>query len=121
MLMEEYQDRFLAETYSDDEPVCFGIKQRGKDVEWLADMPESLFHRCQSLARAYSLHLLPSINYYQRTRLSKAQCHRLVEELEFIQSVVKDSLLEKYLTEFKACILRCARLPFDVEAIIEGP
>jgi len=119
--MEEYKDRFLAETYSDDQPVCFGIKKRGKDVEWLAEMPESLFDRCQSIARAYSLHLLPSINYYQPTRLSKAQCSTLVEEVEFIESVVKDSLLEKYLPEFKAAILRCVRLPFDVEAVIEGP
>lgn len=95
MVMEEYKDRFVAETYSDDEPVCFGIRLRGKEVEWLTDMPEILFNRCQSIARAYSLHLLPSINYYQPTRLSKAQCQTLVSELEFIQSVVNDSLLEK--------------------------
>ena len=119
--MEEYQDRFLVETYSDDEPVCFGIKLHGKDVEWLADMPERLFNRCQSIAHAYSLHLLPNINYYQPTRLSKSQCQTLVEELEFIQSVVKDPLLENYLPGLKESVLRCVRVPFEVEAIIEGP
>jgi hypothetical protein len=121
MVTEEYQDRFLAGTYSDDEPVCFGIRHRGKEVEWLADMPESLFNRCQSIGRAYSLHLLPSINYCQPVRLSKAQCQRLVEELEFILSVVNDSLLGEYVPKFKDSVLSFVRLPFEAEAVIEGP
>lgn len=121
--MEILQDRFSAETYADDEPICFVIKRKGAEFEKLAEMPERLFARCQHLAQAYSLHLLPSINHYQSTSLDRTQCQTLVEELEFIQFVVNDSLLENYLPRFKEIALECAQSPFinTTYLVIEGP
>jgi hypothetical protein len=121
--MEIYQDRFLGKSYSGDEPVCFGIRQNGSDTQWLAEMPENLFVRCQLIARAYSLHLLPSINYNESISLDRTQCQGLIEELEFIQFVVNDPLLETYLRPLKEIVLQCARSPFinTTFLLIEGP
>ena len=122
-LMEIFQDRFSDETYADDEPICFGIKRNGEELENPAKMPERVFARCQHLAQAYSLHLLSSINYYESTSLDPTQCQTLVEELEFIQLVVNDPLLEKYLPRFKEIALQCAQSPFinTTLLVIEGP
>ena len=121
--MDIFQDRFSAETYADDEPICLAIKQNGAEFENLVEMPERLFARCQHLAQAYSLHLLPSINYYETTSLDRTQCQTLVEELEFIQFVVNDPLIENYLRRFKEIALQCAQSPFinTTYLLIEGP
>ncbi|HEY8562081.1 MAG TPA: hypothetical protein VIL74_17035 [Pyrinomonadaceae bacterium] len=121
--MKIFRDRFSAETYADDEPICFGIKRNGAEFENSAEMPERLFVRCQCLAQAYSLHLLSSINYYETTSLDRTQCQTLVEELEFIQFVVNDPLLESHLPRFKEIALQCAQSPFlnTTYLVIEGP
>jgi hypothetical protein len=115
--MGAFDSRFNDKTYEGDEPIEFSALPSGVS----AAIPERLFHRAQQIARAYELHLLPTIDIYCRTVLVKDQCRVLLEELELIISVVRDALLESNITRVKNVVEQCTRHPADSSLVIEGP
>lgn len=114
-MTDDFADRFEPSRYAGDEPVCIA----GAGRTW--DVPEGLFGRLQNLARAYELHLLPTIDIYGTTRLNAKQCVTLADELTFVRGVVEDRLLRPHLDELITIATVCARSPPAVELVIEGP
>jgi hypothetical protein len=102
--IDRFLDRFDPATYADDEPVClFLVEGVGGDTEvWV---PERLWHRLQAIASAYHLHLLPVLGWSRDPRFINAQqCQTLVDELEFVATVVDDALLNALIQELvKLC------------------
>lgn len=84
-------------------------------------MPESLFARAQSIARAYDLHLLPAIELYAETTLNKAQCVTLLEEVQFVGRVVNDHLLAQHLLSLERMLLAGVNAAGPTAILIEGP
>lgn len=113
---DRFADRFLAETYARDEVVQLGYGDAVSTVR----VPERLFARAQCVARAYELHLLPTIDIYSRTRLNGPQCEALLDEISFIAMVSNDDLLREHLGRVQTVVSACARVP-QRELIIEGP
>jgi hypothetical protein len=99
--MTDFADRFAPERYEHDEPVTVTTNGAGYDI------PERLFARAQQLAAAYELHLLPSINIYERTTFNQLQCVTLADELAFLRSIISDPLLNTHLDQLRALTERC--------------
>jgi hypothetical protein len=113
--MTELTDRFVSDRYARDESVRITAAGGAHSV------PERLFGRAQKVAEAYELHLLPTIDPYARTQLTKEQCRTLGEELAFIRSVVSDTLLQSHLDRLLELARECVTSPFASEFLIEGP
>jgi len=113
---DRFADRLLADTYEQDEPVQLDYG----DVQRAVLVPERLFGRAQCLARAYDLHLFPTIDIYTKTRLNRAQCETLLDEIAFVASVSNDELLREHLVRIQEVVATCIRLP-QCELCIEGP
>src|SRR5688572_5656618 len=95
--MADYSDRFLADTYVEDEPVVFtAFTDRNRDRTCVS-MPETLFRRAIALGAAYQLNLLPTFDAHANTSLLKAQCSTLLEEVRFVHKAVNDPLLQQHL------------------------
>jgi len=111
-----FADRLLPETYAEDEVVQLdcGVPESAVAV------PERLFARAQGIARAYELHLLPSIDIHSRTPLNRLQCETLLDEFEFIAAVSNDDLLREHLVRVRSVVSACVRVP-QRELVIEGP
>lgn len=78
-------------TYAEDPPVRVFLVEGVDDGFWL---PERLWPRLQGIASAYQLHLLPVLGWSIEPRfLNAQQCLTLLDELEFIATVVDDGLL----------------------------
>ncbi|WP_427110327.1 hypothetical protein [Lysinibacillus xylanilyticus] len=58
-------------------------------------MAASLCLRLINIGKAYELHYLPMIDIYGMTKLNKIQILSLIEELQFVNSIVNDELIEK--------------------------
>ncbi len=84
-------------------------------------MPEGLFARAQSIARAYNLHLLPVIEVYAETTLNKAQCVTLLEEVQFVGRVVNDHLLAEHLLALEQMLVAGVNSSGPAAILIEGP
>jgi hypothetical protein len=113
---ERFADRFLADTYARDEPVQLDCG----DVISAVAVPERLFARAQCMARAYELHVLPTIDIYTRTRLNRPQCEALLDEINFIAMVSNDELLLEHLGRVQRLVSACVGGP-QRELFIEGP
>ena len=113
---DRFADRLLADTYGKDERVQLDYG----DLERAVIVPERLFGRAQCVARAYELHLLPAIEIYAKTRLSRAQCEALLDEIAFVAMVSNDELLRDHLARIQGVVASCVRLP-QCELCIEGP
>ena len=118
--MGEYQDRFDAPRYATDETVSLTLDGASAS-DGAFTMPERLFSRAQQIAAAYELHLLPVIDCYDETRLSREQIRTLADELAFIRSVVTDPLLDFYLQGAQKLIETCLRAPKESELVVQGP
>ncbi len=114
--IDRFADRFLADTYAGDEPVQFDC---GEDTSAVT-LPERLFARAQCVARAYELHLLPTIDIYSRTRLNRPQCETLLDEINFIAMVSNDELLRDHLRRVQRLVSACIAAP-QGHLFIEGP
>jgi hypothetical protein len=113
---DRFADRFLPDTYARDE----GVQLDYGDPTSAVAVPERLFARAQCLARAYELHLLPTIDIHSRTRLSRAQCETLLDEINFIAMVSNDELLLEQLRRVQMLASACVAAP-QRELFIEGP
>jgi len=113
---DRFADRFLVDTYARDEVVQLDY---GDPTSAVA-VPERLFARAQCIARAYDLHLLPTIDIYSRTRLNRPQCETLLDEIDFIAMVSNDQLLREHLGRVQSLVSACIRVP-QRELFIEGP
>ena len=110
-----FSDRFESDRYASDEPVSLTADGRTWDV------PEALFVRAQHLARAYDLHLLPTLEVYGKTELNGDQAGVLAEELAFIRDLVDDATLRPHLDAWLSLALACSRSVRPVNLVIEGP
>ena len=111
----DFTDRFDSERYASDEPVSLTADGRTWEV------PEGLFVRAQHLARAYELHLLPTLEIYGQTQLNGPQAGVLAEELTFIRDLVDDAALRPHLDACISLALMCSRSIRPVALVIEGP
>jgi hypothetical protein len=84
-------------------------------------VPERLFVRILSLAVAYELHLLPTLDQYGPYELSKSQARTLVEELSFLKPVINDDLLAPHLDALHDLALWCTRSAGESRLHVEGP
>ena len=116
-----YADRFSAATYADDEPVCLTLSTSSRSERQTVELPEGLFARAQSIARAYNLHLLPAIEIYAETSLNKSQCETLLEEIRFIGSVIHDDLLVDHLRRIEQMLSAGVDSAGPAAVLIEGP
>jgi hypothetical protein len=112
---DDFADRFRSERYASDEPVTLTAGARTWEV------PEGLFVRLQHLARAYELHLLPTLEIYDKTQLNGHQASALAEELAFIRDVVDDAALRPHLEACISLALASSRSVRPVDLVIEGP
>ena len=126
--MNEYRDRFDPKKYEEDEPVAVGYGVPGTPEDWWKDIedeiawiPESIFVRAQSIGSAYNLHLIPTINIYERTELNQSQAETLMGELGFIKTVTNDPYLHGWLERAQENVLKVMRSAKETVVIIEGP
>jgi len=113
---DDFADRLVPDTYLNDEPIQLSYGDPAASVL----VPERLFVRAQCIARAYELHLLPTIEIYRKTKLTCAQCERLLDETAFVATVSNDELLEAHLGRIQETVAACVRHPGRVLSI-EGP
>ena len=116
-----FEDRFSSATYADDEPVSFALSTSSRAERQTVEIPESLFARAQSIARAYNLHLLPAIEIYAETTLNKSQCVTLLEEVQFVGRVVNDGLLAEHLLALERMLVAGVDSSGPAAILIEGP
>ena len=79
-VMAGFEDRLSAETYAGEEPVSVGCASHDGDIDWVAEIPESIFVRAQLVADAYALHQLPAIDRNRETRINRQQCRGINPE-----------------------------------------
>ena len=104
---DRFADRFLADTYARDEPVQLDC---GDAISAVA-VPERLFARAQCLARAYEMHVLPTVDIYTRTRPNRVQCETLLDKINFIAMVSNDELLREHLGRVQRLVSACVGGP----------
>src|SRR5437773_5107562 len=116
-------DRFLAETYANDEPVGVGLSSEvaAGTSSYSLWIPERLFARLQFLAKAYELHLLPVLDPHGKNELTRPQAEALADELAFINGFVDDDLLASYIGRLAELAERCGRSPGEERLVIDGP
>lgn len=119
--MDRFPDQFDARRYHEDEPVGFTAHIATRERLGPVDLPERIFLRLQSIATAYELHLLRTIEVYGTTKLNGVQCQVLAGELEFVADVVKDPLLLEYVGHLMPLVLACGRAGMQAVLSIEGP
>ena len=84
-------------------------------------MPEDLFARLTSIASAYELHQLSSLDPYGPTELSREQARRISEEAAFIARTVNDPLLGLHLEAVQRVADYCWKHSGQSWLVIEGP
>jgi hypothetical protein len=75
--------------------------------ETAVEMNESLAARLQLIGKAYKLHHTSQIDIYEDVSFNNVQCEGLIEELNFVQQTVNDSLLHQYLLDIIALARKC--------------
>jgi hypothetical protein len=106
--------RLTRSEYDEDEPVHVYIPDGAE--QWI---PERLWFRLVNLGRAYETHLLPVLpGTTEPQTLNGQQVVTLIDEVEFLMSIVDDKVLSTVATDL---------LPLLAEArttgtlVIEGP
>ena len=119
----DYNDRFDATSFADDEPVEFRAHRGSRQASTYDEhvMPEALFTRLVLLASAYTLHQLPALNAYGPTELNREQARRVSQEARFIAEVVNDPLLAPHLAAVQRVADQCWKHSGEAWLIIEGP
>jgi hypothetical protein len=114
---DEFDDRFLASTYAEDEPIHIFIPgDRDREVA------ERLWGRLVALGLAYQLHLLPLLAGTTEPRfLNAQQVATLKNELLFLARVVRDDLLADVIARVIPLLLRAQQESADDVLGIEGP
>jgi hypothetical protein len=92
--VDKYNRLFDVSRFIDEAEVCFSINGDLEDGTYY--LPESLCSRIVHLGKAYELYYLPLIDIYGEINLNKTQVYSLIEELYFIQSVVKDAVIDHF-------------------------
>ena len=122
LAMPTYSERLLPSTYADDEPVAVGLAAAGSTPENPVYVSERLTLRAQALARAYDLHLLPTLFSGSVWRIGRLQAQALLEEIEFLAALVpSDSALASVLAVLQDATYRCAHDPSEPDLVIEAP
>ena len=91
-LVERFSDRLSFVTYSEEPGIGFGLArpEDEPDLDGMVMVPEPLVERLIALAGAYQLHHLPMIDPHGDTRFSHVQRQGVLDELDFIASVLRD-------------------------------
>ena len=93
-----YQDRLIAATYADDEPIRVFSPETESEV-WV---PERVFARMQSVAVGYDLHVIPLLAEEALRFLNGAQAETFTDEVGFIAEVTNDPALHEHLAAMLA-------------------
>ncbi|MGG3563092.1 hypothetical protein ABES03_15985 [Neobacillus rhizosphaerae] len=105
--MDKYNRLFDLNRYKDEADVCFPINGDLEDNAYY--LAESLCSRIIYLGKAYELHYLQLIDIYSDIKLNKTQVYSLIEELFFIQSVVKDTLIDHFVSSIVELLEKITR------------
>ena len=82
--------------FAGDDPVGFALASPGEQPRWRAEsaqqlwLPRGALRRLVFLGRAYSLHTLGNVDMIHPTRMNAPKATALREELDFLESVVRD-------------------------------
>jgi hypothetical protein len=86
----QYEDRFDANRYAQDEPVGVFVGADDPDAVWV---PERLFHRLVAVAQCYELHLLLLLGGADPVQLNRQQIEVLLEELAHVAECLPNDQL----------------------------
>jgi hypothetical protein len=117
--MTDFADRFDPTTYEDAEPIGIGIESSPVD-DWLF-VPAPIFDRVLAIGAAYDLPTLGQlIARGQVTSLDATQCEGLLQELEWVGTLLADPLVVKVVRQISRLAAICTRtrdehLVFDLE------
>lgn len=100
MTQDRFADRFDPTTYTDEEPVhLWLVESTDADEIWV---PEVLWHRLRMVATGYQLHLLPVLDgSTDPVFLNAPQCDALIDEVDFVATLVDDALLMDVLSRVR--------------------
>jgi hypothetical protein len=107
-----------AATYSDDVVVKVGTD---RSEAWVS---EQLLDRLLNLGRAYRLHvltLLADMPRHEATWINRQQAEALIEEVEFVASLVDDSAVSELVATLLPLVAEAARHGDGNALVIEGP
>jgi hypothetical protein len=100
--------------YDDDEPVHVYIPDGAE--QWI---PERLWFRLVNLGRAYETHLLPLLSGTTEPQtLNEQQVDTLIDEVEFLVSIVDDGVLSTVATDLLPLLAQARSIG---TLVIEGP
>jgi hypothetical protein len=111
--------------FAGDDPVGFALASPGEQPTWRADSPRQLWlprgalRRLVFLGRAYSLHTLGNVDMIHTTRMNSPKAGALREELDFLESIVRDPHVEGALRGLAPLLHACEKGDADdVEFVV---
>lgn len=119
--MSRYDDRLDPQKYQNDEPVGAGPAHGPESCEGWVWIPERLFDRVRLIAAGYGLHVLPGVDMNDRNVLQPEQVQTLLDEIEFIGSLIQDAALLEQLEQLRQVAYAVTRRSRPAELIIQGP
>jgi len=126
--MSRFNDRLEPATFEDDVEVDVVVVKAGAELDWsqipLEEqdlVPERIFDRLCRMGAAYELQHLQSLKVDQPNRLNRSQTESLIEEVEFVGSIVDDPALRHYIPNLLRIAELCLRSGKPRELIIDWP
>lgn len=118
-MANRFEDRLSNERYEDDPPVgVFDDDQSNPQEAWV---PERLWMRLRHLGFAYELNYLPMLDGQTEPKfLNATQAASLEDELEFIVTIVNDSLLIDQIKEIQRVVVSGIRTGRSSAIRVEG-
>lgn len=113
--------------FAGDDPVGFALTRAGEEPAWRADSPRQLWlprgtlRRLVFLGRAYSLHTLGNVDMIHSTRMNGPKAAALREELDFLESIVRDPHVEGALRGLAPLLHACERADGDTAEFVVVP
>lgn len=114
--MNRYADRLYAATYEDDPPV--GVYR--DDPNGGVWVPERLFLRITSVARGYSMHLLPLLGGPEPVELTPPMIEEFLDEVAFVADRLNDELVMAWAEVLSAYAAEALRQVGGGRLVVEG-
>jgi hypothetical protein len=126
--MSRFNNRLDPATFENDVEVDVVVVKAGAELDWSQILPEEqvlvperIFDRLCRIGAAYELQRLQSLKADQPSRLNRSQTESLIEEVEFVASIVDDPALRHYIQPLLRVAELCLRSGKAYELIIEWP
>lgn len=96
-MKEKYRELFNFQQYIDEQPIHFYKQINGEEVDSPVLIPETIFMRIKLIGQAYEMHYISMFELYDDVVFNKMQMNTLVEEIQFLQSLVDDPVMQHFL------------------------